>query len=103
MLLNGALIEPHLAGRLEKRMSAYDIRFDERGGSADRAVDMRLSGEVHNGVEPLFAQQTFNQGGVADISVYEAKPRSALQRREAHPITCIGERIENDQPVTLVV
>src|SRR6267378_1305251 len=83
-------------------MGTDDVRFDERGWSADRPVDMRLGGEVHEGVDPFLTQQARHEGPIADVAVYESKPGLALEWREAHPVACIGERIENDQPVARV-
>ena len=52
-------------------MRADDVCRDERVGPDDRAVDVRLRSEMHDGVDAMVAQDGLDQALITDIAVDE--------------------------------
>src|SRR5205807_4688732 len=96
------LLEPYLPRGFEQRMRAGDIRLEKCIRSEDRSVDVRLGGEVHDGVEALIAQQGFDELRIANVAVDETQIGVILHGIQIGEVAGIGERIEHDQPLARV-
>ena len=71
MLRNGRLRprQPKLPGRLEQGESADDIGLDEGLRADNGSVHVRLSREMHDGIDMVAPQQLVDQGPVADVAL----------------------------------
>ena len=71
VLASSLLSQPHLPGGFEQRESADDVRLDERRWAEDRAIDVSLCREVHNGIDLVSAKQIQDELAVADVPMDE--------------------------------
>ena len=65
------------ARRLQQREGADDVGLDELARSVDRAVDMALGGQMHDGVDALVLHHLLHRIAVADVELVEAVVRAA--------------------------
>jgi hypothetical protein len=72
------------------------VRRDERVGLGDRAVDVRLGGEVDDRVDAV--QRAGHRVGVLDPRVDELH----VQAREVLAATGVGELVEHDDLVAVL-
>ena len=70
-----------------------DVGLDELGAAEDRAVDVGLGGEVHDGVAAFSCMA--DHDGVGDIALVELV-RHAL---EVRPVARVRELVEDDRLV----
>ena len=75
---------------------AHHVGADEIRGAVDRAVDMRLGGEVDHRRRPVFPQQAHDQLGVADVAVHERVARVVGRAGEIVEIAGVSELVEAD-------
>jgi hypothetical protein len=75
---------------------ANQVGRDEIGWSVDRAIDMRLGGEVHHGARLVPRENVAQRGAVADIDVLEAIARIPGHRLEGLEIAGIRELVDVD-------
>ena len=89
-------MQPHavLAHRLQHRERADDVGAQERLGVGQRVVDVRLGGEVHDGVG--LGDQLGHQFGVGDVALDQSDV--VLDRGQRLAATRIGERVEHRTP-----
>lgn len=62
----------------------------------DRAVDMRLGGEVEHCTRAVLGQQTLHKRAVTDITVHENMLRVALQADQALQVAGVGQLVQVD-------
>ena len=87
-----------LAGRLEQYVGALHVRDDERLRAADRAIDVRLGGEVDDRLDAR--DRVRDRVGVLDRAVHEADlPRHVLQVLAP---ARVGELVEHATPVAVL-
>ena len=73
-------------------MRAEDVGADEVLRAADGAVDVRLGGEVDDGVGA--AQRLADDGGVADVAVHEGVAGVVLDVAQVLEVAGVGELVE---------
>ena len=93
--------DPALAHGLQQREHAEDVGAQEAVRLHQRTIDMRLGGEVHDGVHA--AQRLAHQRGVADIALHERVARVALDVGEIRGIAGVGELVEIDDAIVGVL
>ena len=84
-----------LAGLLEQRPGAHHVGLDERARRVDRAVDVRLRGEIHDRADTVLRQQSFQQRLVADIALHEHVARVAIQRPQVLAVAGVGQLVQD--------
>jgi len=60
---------------------------------------MALGGEMHQGIDGVFAQDGHNQVGIVDVPVHKAEARQRFEISEAVAVAGIAEGVEDDQGV----
>jgi hypothetical protein len=81
-------------GRLQEHVNAQDVGLNECAGVHQRAVDVRLGGEVDDGVG--VTHRLFDPGGVADVTMDEAIARVVLDVETVVEVTGVGQQIKID-------
>ena len=81
-------------------MRADDIGFDKYIGAVNRTIHMRFSREVHQRIDSLFAQQGFDQRGIANIAFHKTQFRTISHTIEVGQIARIRECIQHHQAIT---
>ena len=84
---------PVRAYRLEDGERADDVGVQERLRFGQRVVDVRLGGEVHDGVG--LGDQLVDQLGVGDVALHQSD--LVLDRHQRLTAARVGQRIENGQ------
>src|SRR5579872_1425914 len=69
----------------------------------NRAVHVRLSREVHDGIQALLAQQSLRERAVADTSVDEAQLLAVLDGIQIREIPGISQGVEHHDALTRVL
>ncbi len=67
----GLLIQPIGAGRIQERKCADDVCLDELAWTQDRPVYMAFRCEMDDGIDAVAAQNSIDQGLVADVAAYK--------------------------------
>lgn len=88
---------PVETGAVEEAERADDVGLDKRLGGIDGAVDVGLGGEIHDGVDVMFGEETGDEGGIADIAVRENVARVVREVGEVSGVAGVGERVEVDE------
>ena len=94
-LVGGDLDEPDagVAGETEQHVGAVDVGLDELGGAEDRAVDVRLGGEVD---DRLYAGGGLGHGfGIADVALEELD----VGALEVGAVPRVGQLVEDDDVI----
>jgi hypothetical protein len=86
-----------VARGLEQREGADDVGLHERARAGDRAIDVGLGGEVHDGVDAVLGQHPIDQRAVADVAVDERAPRRVRQVAQVLAAAGVGQRVEHHQ------
>src|SRR6185369_1105915 len=93
-----------LADRLEQDVDAHDARPDERLRVEDRAVDVRLRGEVHDGVR--VGDEWPDGVRVRDVALDEAEASGtrpvAVDLGEVRAVARVRQLVENRDPRPVV-
>ena len=63
-------------------------------GPVDRAVDVRLGGEVHHRARTVRGEEPVHERRVADVAAHEAVARVAAHRLEVAEVAGVGELVE---------
>ena len=84
------------AGGLEQREGAHHVGVYEGSGAVDRAVDVRLGGEVHHGAGPVLAEDLLHGGRVGDVAAHEVEAGVAGDVCEALEVPRVGQLVEHD-------
>ena len=79
--------------RLAQHGGAADVGLDEGERVHQRAVDVRLSGEVDDRVN--MAGQRVDEVGIADIAMDETKTWSAFELGEVREVAGVGQLVEH--------
>jgi hypothetical protein len=88
------------ACRFEQHVGALDVGLDEVARAVDRAVDVRLGGEVDHAGRPVGDEQLVQCRAVADVGVAEHMARVAGQVRERFEVAGVGQLVDvDDAPV----
>ena len=95
-------IQPTAFRRLQQRVSARDIGFDEGIRPVDGAIDMRLCSKMHQRVDILRLQQLCYQSGIADIALYKSIVGITFTGSQISLIAGIGERIQHNHAILRV-
>src|SRR5690606_17575914 len=90
----GAQAEPVGACIFQQAVGADDIGLDECCRAIDRAVDMRLGGQVHDGVWLELAQRRDDALGIGNIGLNEAIPWACIDLGQRFQIAGIGQLVE---------
>ena len=88
---------PIMARGIQETQRAGDIRLHERLGRVDRAIHMRLGGEIQHGIDLMLGEQSRNQFLVPDITLLKNIARIGGEVREVGGIARVGEQVEIDQ------
>src|SRR5215470_6215837 len=89
-----------LAHRLEQGEDTEHVGLEEGVGLHERAIDVRLGREVHDGVDP--AARVTHDLGVADVALDERVARVALEIGQVGGISRVGQLVEIDDAVVRV-
>src|SRR5215472_2890100 len=84
---------------LEQRLSAEHVGAQELRRVLERAVDVRLGGEVHDRPERLFTEQRGDALALADVTAHETDPAGVDEPGDAREIAGVGEGIEHHHAV----
>ena len=57
--------------RIEQTISAIDVGLDECTRPVNGSIDMRLGGEIDDGINLVLCQQPGDKSPVADVTVYK--------------------------------
>ena len=90
---------PVIERRLHKRKCAEHVGLQKGLGIADRAVDMRLGGEMRHAGKLVFVEQALHQRCVADVALHELDGAIGNQRLQAADIGRISHGIDHGQAV----
>ena len=86
-----------MARGIQQPERAGDIRLDERFGRVDRAVHMRLGGEIQNGVDVMLREESRNQSLVANVTLLKNIARVGGEIGEVGRVARVGEQVEIDE------
>jgi hypothetical protein len=90
---------PVFASRFQKLLRADNIRFDELGGSTDRAVNVRFGSEMQDRGRLMFREQPAKKGTVTNVTADKVVMRRALKRTQRCQVSGVGEQIKIHNPV----
>ncbi len=76
-----------------------DVGLDERAGAVDRAVDVRLGGEVHHRVGLVLLENAADLVGVANIDVLEVIAGAVAGLGERFEVAGVGQLVDVDDLV----
>nr|BFF13325.1 hypothetical protein GCM10025699_46280 [Microbacterium flavescens] len=79
---------------VEQLLRAEHVGLDEDRGVPDRAVDVRLGGEVDDGVD--LGEEPVEQGAVADVALDEGVARGVGDGGEVRLVARVGQGVEHD-------
>ena len=82
---------------VEEAERADYVGLEKRLGRIDGAIDMRLGGEVGDGVDLVFGEELRDEGGIADVTVGENVARVAREVGEVGGVAGVGEGVEIDE------
>ena len=82
---------PH--GGVEQGLGADDVGHHEVGGAEDRAVDVGLGREVHDGVGG--ADEVVDEPRVEDVALDEGQPGIVADRRQVGEVAGVGELVQD--------
>ncbi len=99
----GRVCQPDRTRSLKQAMGANNIGLDKGIRPGDRAVNMRLGSKMHQGINPLLAQQQFDQLAIADIALHKTEVRVTHQRTQSFDIAGIGQGIQHHDAVCRMV
>ena len=86
-------LDRRLANGVEEDLRALDVRRHELGGAlADRLLDVRLGGRVHDHVHAR--HDVANELGVADVALHEGEPLVGHHVGEVLDVARVRERVE---------
>ena len=90
------LIKPAKVGAngFKEVESANDVCLDELARAVNRAVHMRLGGEIHDSTRLVLGEDFVEKGAVADIASHKDVARTAIQRSKILWIAGVGEFVE---------
>ena len=94
LIIQSRPIGPH---RFQQLKSADHIGLNEIHGAMDRAVYMRLGGEMQHSTWLVGGQQLADQCGVANIALHKMVSAVTGQGVQVAQIACVGELIKVDQ------
>ena len=80
--------------RFQQGVCADDIGLDEFGRTGDGAIDMRLCGQVHDGVRLMLAQNPIDLATVTYINALEHIPEVLADSCQRLKVTRISELID---------
>jgi hypothetical protein len=86
-----------MARGIQETERAGDIRLHEGLRRIDRAVHMRLRGEIQHGIDLMLVEQSRNQCLVPDIALLKNIARIVGEVREVGGVARVGEQIKVDQ------
>ena len=92
-LVGRDVVQPHavLAHRLQHGVGPDHVGVQERFRVGERVVDVRLGGEVHDGVG--LGDQLVHQFGVGDVALHQ--PDVVLDGRQRFAAARVGQRVEH--------
>ena len=86
---------------IEQAERADDIGLDEGARPVDRAVDMAFGRQVHDPVDPLFAQQGQHQLAIEDIAFDQPVVGGVCDHLQAFGVAGIGQLVEIDHALAV--
>ena len=81
---------------LEQCPGADHVRLHELGRPGDRAVDVALGGEVHDGARAMRGEQVPDPLALADVALHETVPRVVAHRVQIAGVAGVGQLVEVD-------
>ena len=81
---------------LKKMESPNNVGLDKLAGAMNRAVHMRLGGEVHNSARLVLGEDFVDEDAIADIPSNKDVARIGLKRSEILQVAGVGELVEID-------
>ena len=94
-----SLIQPDFFRRFQQCVRADNIGFDKGVRAGNGSVNVGFGGEMNKGISLLFAQQTFHQVLLQDITLHKAEPLVAFDGIQTGDIARVGQSIQNHQSV----
>ncbi len=85
---------PVVPRRLQERECTDDIGLHEFTGAGNRAVDMTLSGQVHDVIGPETVDRLDNRLAIANVGLDEAVGVTPFDQCQAFKIAGIGQLVE---------
>src|SRR5215470_2094271 len=80
---------------LQKGEGSQHIGLQEYLGVLNRAIDMRLGGQMRNAAETMFVEQAADQCGVVDVALYKSDALPGNKRLDAAQIGRIGDGVDD--------
>ncbi len=87
--------------RIEQHLSADDVGREKRTRVGDRTIDVRLGGEVDDGVDAV-ADRRRDRLRIGDVAAHETMARIVEQRFEVREVAGVREQIERGDCVVRV-
>src|SRR5665213_2468195 len=98
---SGVFAAPPFLDGIDQREGGDDVGVDERRRAMDRAIDMRLGGEVDDRARPVLREESGDQRAVADVAVHEHVARVGRKAREVGGIAGVSQLVEIDHTLVL--
>ena len=86
--------------RFEQHPGAPDVGLDEGTGVEDRAVDVRLGGEVDDGVG--LRDERLDDVGVGDVALHEREARTVAEVGDVARVARVGQLVEDGDSVVRI-
>lgn len=92
-------LQAQLFGRFEQHIGAVHVGLDEIARPGERAIHVRLSSKVDDGVDLVRPQRRAHRARVADVAFHKGKARVALQIAQVVWVACIGQFVIDDNVI----
>ena len=96
LLLRLGQFGPVFQGRVQHLKRAQYVRYDELRRVVDRAVDVRLGGEVDDRRRPVLRERPIDRGPVGDVALDEDVVWVAAHRFQRIEVAGVGQGVEID-------
>ena len=85
-----------LAANVQQYLRPDDVGLDEGAGVENAAIDMTLSGEVHDGIDGAGGDHRIHKLGVADVAPFETVPGIAFDVGQVFEVAGVGQLVDVD-------
>ena len=96
-------LDADLLGRLEQHVGAVDVGVGETVRVSEAQVDVRLGGEVKNGVDVVALEAVHHLGGVGDVALVEGEVPLVIEGAGVVERSTVVELVKGDNVVCLWV
>lgn len=96
-------LDADLLGRLEQHVGAVDVGVGETVRVSEAQVDVRLGGEVEDGVDVVALEAVHHLGGVGDVALVEGEVPLVIEGAGVVERSTVVELVKGDNVVCLGV